>query len=489
MSTFISYAQNFEDVILHRVLAGVEAGFYVDVGAQHPLRDSVTRAFYERGWRGVNIEPVSEWAGLLEIDRPEDVNLRVAVGASEGQAVFYEVHESGLSTTDASVASKHALDGFQVTMLTVPMMTLDAIIEEHGKPQIHFLKIDVEGGEADVLKGLSLDRHRPWVIVVEATLPNTQVDTSKEWDSLITASGYSMVYHDGLNRFYLADEHSALKGHFSSPPNFFDNFVRHADWERGELARRLADESRSQKERIAELEASLAESHVLQDEFEADLVDAGQRIEELSSELDKIRSEQLERERTLNGLALEMADAGMRNRRVEQLEQQLGAMLQSRSWRVTAPLRWAMGKIRVNRLSQPAGPAPSPVAEAPPIASAAVPAASRWHSAMPRVPSERRLLELASRNGVPKAASAPSHGSPVGVPFAPPAGRLDAVLGELRSLSYPPTSLPPKLDRLPGSGVLKTPALRLYERLFRKQALINEKVAEALRILRDNQRS
>ncbi len=55
--TFISYAQNFEDVMLWRALKHVENGFYVDVGAQDPVVDSVSLAFYEHGWRGVHIEP------------------------------------------------------------------------------------------------------------------------------------------------------------------------------------------------------------------------------------------------------------------------------------------------------------------------------------------------------------------------------------------------------------------------------------------------
>lgn len=68
--TFISYAQNLEDVILFRALKGVEQGFYIDAGAQDPEIDSVTKAFYERGWRGINIEPVERWFQDLVADRP-----------------------------------------------------------------------------------------------------------------------------------------------------------------------------------------------------------------------------------------------------------------------------------------------------------------------------------------------------------------------------------------------------------------------------------
>ena len=56
---FRSYAQNFEDLMLYRALGKVERGFYIDIGAHHPEIDSVSKAFVDRGWRGVHVEPVS----------------------------------------------------------------------------------------------------------------------------------------------------------------------------------------------------------------------------------------------------------------------------------------------------------------------------------------------------------------------------------------------------------------------------------------------
>ena len=56
--SFISYAQNFEDVMLRRVFAELDTGFYIDVGANDPSADSVTKAFYDAGWHGINIEPL-----------------------------------------------------------------------------------------------------------------------------------------------------------------------------------------------------------------------------------------------------------------------------------------------------------------------------------------------------------------------------------------------------------------------------------------------
>ena len=57
--SIISYAQNFEDVMLWRALGQIEHGFYIDIGAQDPIIDSVSLAFYEHGWRGIHVEPMS----------------------------------------------------------------------------------------------------------------------------------------------------------------------------------------------------------------------------------------------------------------------------------------------------------------------------------------------------------------------------------------------------------------------------------------------
>jgi hypothetical protein len=77
-ATMTSYAQNREDVILNRIFKDVKDGFYIDIGAYHPAVASVTKAFYDRGWSGINVEPGSVF-DELERARPRDVNLKAAV--------------------------------------------------------------------------------------------------------------------------------------------------------------------------------------------------------------------------------------------------------------------------------------------------------------------------------------------------------------------------------------------------------------------------
>ena len=224
--SFVSYAQNYEDVILWRALGDVERGFYVDVGAADPEGDSVTNAFYERGWSGINIEPVDEFFHRLAQARPRDTNVHAAVGAEARLAILYTFADTGLSTLDPATAERHQAAGRQACETLVPVLTLKAILEHCAPPAIHFLKIDVEGAEVAVLKGLDLNATRPWVIIVEATAPNSQMITREEWENLIVSYGYHFAYFDGLNCFYVAKEFASLKEKLSVPPNFFDDFVR-----------------------------------------------------------------------------------------------------------------------------------------------------------------------------------------------------------------------------------------------------------------------
>ena len=236
--TFVSYAQNFEDVLLWRAFGRLERGFYVDAGAAHPDNDSVTRAFYERGWTGINIEPVPELFARLADARRRDVNLCTALGAASGTARLHVIAETGLSTLDRELAAQHRDADWEVTEQDVPVATLAEICSAHAPATIHFLKIDVEGSERAVLLGADFTTFRPQIVLVEATAPNTTTQTHQDWEPLLTDAGYAFVWFDGLNRFYVAAEHmDELARHFRAPVCYFDDFLRAADTE---LARRVS---------------------------------------------------------------------------------------------------------------------------------------------------------------------------------------------------------------------------------------------------------
>ena len=221
---FTSYAQNFEDVMLWRALKHIERGFYIDIGAQDPLTDSVSMAFYEQGWRGVHIEPVAHYANRLKLARPDETVIQCAVG-NVGVLTLFEVDGTGLSTGDPVIANEHRNAGFPVMEVEVACMTLANIVDRYADRDVHWLKIDVEGMEEQVLSHWKPSPSRPWIVVVESTSPLSRTDTHDEWEHLLFDLGYAAAYFDGLNRFYVANDHKDLKDAFYCGPNVFDGFV------------------------------------------------------------------------------------------------------------------------------------------------------------------------------------------------------------------------------------------------------------------------
>lgn len=354
--TFVSFAQNFEDVMLYRALKHVRHGFYVDVGAQHPTVDSVTKAFSLMGWRGVNIEPVKHWFDMIEEDRPYDVNLNVAVGEA-GNLTFFEVSGTGLSTTDAELAARYRTEGRQVNEHTVRAVPLDDILDTQGVAEIHFLKVDCEGAERAALASCSFESVRPWIVVVEATEPNSQVSTAWQWESLLTVKGYVRAYNDGLNLYFVAQEHKELLGAFDLPPNVFDDYERARDKEAHEQrvsihlqahhlteqAHQLNIEIASLRSIIADLSRSLGvatEEHARwRARAQDDLAAAVARRDALHEGMIKEHSRVLQQHQDLNRtIALLQTEVSRRDDMVH-------AMLRSTSWRITAPVRLAKGLL------------------------------------------------------------------------------------------------------------------------------------------------
>ncbi|MHB8138228.1 MAG: FkbM family methyltransferase [Smithellaceae bacterium] len=225
--SFISYAQNFEDVMLWRALKHIEHGFYIDVGAAFPDVQSVTLAFYDHGWKGINIEPDPELHRQLLESRPRDRNLCLAVSDSEGHLVMNFLEGAGLSTLDNAVAEKYQKTGLYLKRKEVQVTTLNNMWLQcvPTGQNVHFLKVDVEGAEEAVLRGNDWTKNRPWIVVVEATLPLSQVASYGTWEPILLSANYLFAYADGLNRFYVAAEHPEILSSLHSPPNYFDDFV------------------------------------------------------------------------------------------------------------------------------------------------------------------------------------------------------------------------------------------------------------------------
>jgi FkbM family methyltransferase len=219
----LSYAQRFEDFHLWRCFDGKADGIYLDVGAGHPVYDNVSFAFYLAGWRGVCVEPNPALAALNRAVRPRDHLYEGLCGAALGEATLYLQREfHGLSTTIAEHAGAAEREvGRRAEAVTLPVTTLTALCQHHAAAAIDFLKVDVEGAEAEVLAGADFARFRPKVIVVEAIKPFTLKPAWDEWEPLLARHGYASVWDDELNRYYVANEARALADRLNEGPKWY----------------------------------------------------------------------------------------------------------------------------------------------------------------------------------------------------------------------------------------------------------------------------
>jgi FkbM family methyltransferase len=308
---FESFAQNGEDVVLWRALGNLETGRYVDVGANDPSLYSISRAFYEHGWRGITIEPVDYFAQRQRDERPDDLLVEAAITSTPGEpVVLHEIPDSGLSTLIGEVSDAHDHAGWKVRDIVVPTRSLNQILDEAGWQglDIHFMTVDVEGAEADVLASIDLAVWRPWILVIEATAPLTTKPTHEEWEPRVLDAGYEYCLFDGLSRYYVAHEHAdRLRGSLDRPANPHDSYTT-------ALVRRL-------------------DQHIGQ---------VSTRVNLLTEDVIRWRAAALERwsQPTVTN-AVDAAEMAELRLRVHELTHDLMATRATLSWRITKPLRGA----------------------------------------------------------------------------------------------------------------------------------------------------
>ncbi len=213
--------------MIARLFAKEHKGFYIDIGAADPTHLSVTKHFYDTGWRGINVEPLHKFYDRLCSERPQDINLNAAVGPHRVGAKLYEVLElNENSTTDELVMRELTNKGNTIAIHDVLVLPLAEICERYcAHRSIDFLKVDVEGAELDVLRSGDWDRFRPIVLIIEAVSVNGTAEVWHEWEPVLTNVGYQKVWFDGLNNFYLREESLDLRVHFRLPPNVFDRIT------------------------------------------------------------------------------------------------------------------------------------------------------------------------------------------------------------------------------------------------------------------------
>jgi len=210
-----SYSQNYEDVLIDKALGNKATGTYLDIGAFDPVDLSNTKRFYDRGWRGCNVEPEPvRFCKFLE-KRPEDINLNVGVSDCAGQLSFFDFEEGAYSTFSEVHAKDLLGAGAKLKQkIEVPVISMKDIFEKYFQGRVvDFCSLDAEGMDLRILKSNDWDRFRPKVFCVELS-PNDPSDTAGQRESVgrfLVEKGYRKIgetfeYGNPLNAIYVSEK-------------------------------------------------------------------------------------------------------------------------------------------------------------------------------------------------------------------------------------------------------------------------------------------
>jgi FkbM family methyltransferase len=204
-----TYSQFGEDVFIADYFKGSAPGRYMDIGANHPVKNSNTYLLYRLGWSGLTVDPVEHLVGMHRRVRRRDIAVCSAVGTSGGSVSFYELQPTGFSTLDRAHAEELVrLRQARMKVREVPIARADVLWGQHFAEQPPgFISIDTEGAEMEVLRSLDLVDQRPRLISIEIVRPLDD-GASVEPLEFLQAHGYRVIRQFGVN-LILEDDKSA----------------------------------------------------------------------------------------------------------------------------------------------------------------------------------------------------------------------------------------------------------------------------------------
>jgi glycosyltransferase involved in cell wall biosynthesis len=304
--SFISYAKNSEDVILNRSFKEIKNGFYVDIGPSDPVINSVTKSFYDSGWRGINADLPIDSVDLFSLHRARDVNLY-----------------------------RPALDGnVEATSLN------NGILEYTQGNPIHFLKIHAHINETVVQQKFGLIQSQPWVILVEIKYPIKR-SIQSEVAMLLTNNGYEKVFFDGLNDYYVSQEHNQIKADLSFPYNIFDNFIYYREHLKELAYQDVLRDLAKLKQRLFSFDESQI-SPLMEESWPEKVHLFQEGLDELNQEIAKKDDSQVLETKYVADFEQEFSNRKIQieslQRQLHNLREELSSIYLSKAWKFTRPL-------------------------------------------------------------------------------------------------------------------------------------------------------
>lgn len=197
------FAQFGEDILISTIFRDIKKGFYIDIGAYHPFKGSLTYNLYKKGWKGLNIDLSKASIELFQIARPLDININCAIGPENKETFYYEnspIHQQNSLIQQTNNQKKIKINSY----------TLETVLNKNGFLKVDYLNIDTEGNEIDIIKSIDFDKINPILITLE---DNSFIADSKEKLEKIKfmkTNNYELINIIGVTLFFIRKDYLKL---------------------------------------------------------------------------------------------------------------------------------------------------------------------------------------------------------------------------------------------------------------------------------------
>jgi len=176
MKFYGQFSPHVDQVIYERYFPSKEGGISIECGAFDGLLENSTKFFEENfNWKTINIEPLPHIYKQLQSNRPESVNLEIALSDENTtkEITVYDLDKYGIYNTNASLdhlnKHKNLLEQISSTSqkINVECKTYETLIDELKLTDLDLFVLDVEGHEPSVIQGMKNCDILPKIFVIE----------------------------------------------------------------------------------------------------------------------------------------------------------------------------------------------------------------------------------------------------------------------------------------------------------------------------------
>ena len=194
------YAEFAEDIMVNRILKKFKKGFYVDIGAYHPFKGSLTYNLYNRNWHGMNLDISKSSIDLFDIARPNDININCAVSKFNGETYYYE--NSPINQQNSLIPQTD-----NQKKIKIKSYKLSEILKMQNISTVDYINIDTEGNELEVLMGIDFSKINPFLFTIEDNSFDLTNEIKKKKIIFLKENNYELINIIGVTMFFVKKDY------------------------------------------------------------------------------------------------------------------------------------------------------------------------------------------------------------------------------------------------------------------------------------------